>query len=233
MPYWRLTSKLKHLTFRLGEVRAFEDACSGREDFKEPEEAPLAAFELPTELPSWEEWQARANLNHAVALRTILAAARGGRLRLLRINFYREVEEEHANIQTPFAIRSLLPCWVGIEEWGGEYQYEPRTMRGWAGAAEDLRYRLAHASHWLNIASNPEPREDRELTGNDVQQLHSYFEQSDMPSSSEEESYLCWLLEDAELAQQVAAAWNAVVKSGGADRVKCLCKKCKTYNGRN
>lgn len=39
--------------------------------------------------------------------------------------------------------------------------------------------------------------------------------------------YFPWL-EDAELAGQVADAWNEVVKRGEADKIKCPCKKCKT-----
>lgn len=39
------------------------------------------------------------------------------------------------------------------------------------------------------------------------------------------ELYLPWL-EEAELAQQVADAWNAVVDRGEADVVKCWCDLC-------
>lgn len=45
------------------------------------------------------------------------------------------------------------------------------------------------------------------------------------------ELYLSWLHKDAELAQQVAEAWNEVVKRGEADVVKCTCEQCKALCG--
>ena len=40
------------------------------------------------------------------------------------------------------------------------------------------------------------------------------------------ELYLPWLQEDGTLAQQVAEAWNTVVRQGEADIVKCYCELC-------
>lgn len=45
--------------------------------------------------------------------------------------------------------------------------------------------------------------------------------------------YFPWLLEDAELSQRVADAWNAVVRRGGADLVACRCERCNSHYGRN
>lgn len=38
--------------------------------------------------------------------------------------------------------------------------------------------------------------------------------------------YLPWLEQDADLAQRVADAWNAVVERGEADLAKCCCLQC-------
>lgn len=38
--------------------------------------------------------------------------------------------------------------------------------------------------------------------------------------------YLPWLEEDAELAQQVADVWNAIVEHGKADALECECFSC-------
>lgn len=40
------------------------------------------------------------------------------------------------------------------------------------------------------------------------------------------ELYFRWLRDDAQLAQQVADAWNELVQRGDADLVKCYCRKC-------
>lgn len=42
-------------------------------------------------------------------------------------------------------------------------------------------------------------------------------------------SYFNWLRWDAELAQQVADAWNAVVDRGGTELLQCYCPKCYAY----
>ena len=39
--------------------------------------------------------------------------------------------------------------------------------------------------------------------------------------------YFAWLAEDAELAQQVADAWNELVRRGEAGKIKCDCQKCQ------
>lgn len=40
------------------------------------------------------------------------------------------------------------------------------------------------------------------------------------------ERYFIWLEEDEELAQQVADAWNSVLKLGQSDAPSCLCGRC-------
>lgn len=80
--------------------------------------------------------------------------------------------------------------------------------------------------------------DDRHLSGQEVQSLQAHFHRltKDMHSFFHAvacehppiTSYLRWLAEDAELAQQVANAWNEVVRRGEADAVLCECNKCKT-----
>lgn len=48
----------------------------------------------------------------------------------------------------------------------------------------------------------------------------------DMEQGSPFEQYLLWLRGGAELAQQVADAWNAVVKRGKTDAIHCHCHTC-------
>lgn len=44
---------------------------------------------------------------YSILYRAIAAAAKGGRLRRLML--------PGGTIQKPFAVRALLPCWVGVE----------------------------------------------------------------------------------------------------------------------
>lgn len=116
-------------------------------------------------------------------------------------------------IQSPFMIRDLLPCWVRVERWW--IHSEPDgALPGWAGAAESLRSVLEYASLWISATSIVTPRATRQLTGAEVQALHSYFKQreaalSAITGNENIKNYLTWLEEDAKLAQQVADAWNA------------------------
>lgn len=96
-------------------------------------------------------------------------------------------------------------------------------------AALALRPLLAHASLWHT------PRKDRMLTRQDVQDLQSRFEAAGVPKVARVSPeglqtlgrYLTWLQEDGELAEQVADAWNAVVKRGGGNVVSCRGRDCR------
>lgn len=189
----------------------------------EQEEAKWSAYELPVQLPNNEDV---VNALHiAVACRTIIAAAKGGQLRHLFAGFFHDFDY-------PFAVRSLLPYWVPMESW----LRVSETPDGWLKSASTFRPLLAHASLWLDVAEGSElTRSDRELTRQEVQSLNAHFSDDKMPEvaplggnweTQPVERYLPWLEEDAELAQRVADAWNAVVRSGKADETVCSCSRC-------
>lgn len=165
-------------------------------------------------------------LHYAVATRMIVAAARRGQLKRLRL--------DKRDLDSPFAIRALLPYWVGIERWGYVSDAD-----GYLGAAVSLRRLLAHASLWLQASSDSTTRNNRILTRQDVQSLHSHFNTEGIPkvlgrggifampisTKTPVKLYLPWL-QDEELAQEVADAWNRVVDQGEAEKVECRCDKC-------
>lgn len=230
VPYWELCRSLEALSLSVDSRHYRDRVHPGLEELA------LMKFELPSELPDCTAWQARAELNRAVAHRVLVTAVRGGRLRFLDIDYdvaNHRLEDEavhEKNILTPFAIPTLLPFWAQIEEWG----IEPTP--GWPGAAESLRPLLAHASLWLHSPSGP--RIERCLTRQDVQLLSTQYQDEHVPVRDTSKLYkrderpialyLTWL-HDAQLAEEVADAWNGVVRSGGADLVKCLCAKCKAH----
>lgn len=161
-----------------------------------------------------------------MASRIIIAAAKGGQLRRL---------EAGSAVQYPFAIRALLPRWVGIEGWGGSSS----SLEAWRAAAISLRMLLAHCSLWLGTTSNSdEPRSDRLLNQQDVHALQRHLEHQGTPNfvvayreqRQPIERYLPWLTEDEKLAQQVADAWNEVVRRGEASKVQCPCVSCKSQS---
>lgn len=105
---------------------------------------------------------------------------------------------------------ALWPYWVNLD-----YAYGCNTLAS-------LRPLLAHASLWLGSTSDSGRRETRKLTGQDVQSLPSYFKKEGMPASRDDlyyhghqplAPYLPWL-EDTDLAQRIADAWNAVIHRG-------------------
>lgn len=195
----------------------------------EKQEEEFLSFDLPSDLSNssipLDTAEDRNIFHDRLILRTIVAAARGGKLRRLSVN-----------VHEAFAIRSLLPAWVSIEDWSELHGFSHRNI--WLLAAGSLRPLLAHASLWLP-ALTPGARSDRRLTGNDVQGLQAHFKKVGMPravkvfqkQSLELIPYLSWLEEDATLSQQVADAWNAVVARREADLVKCLCQECKQEVG--
>lgn len=112
----------------------------------------------------------------------------------------------------PFLIRVLVPCWVGLEcSYGDRWCYQADSIRGC----------VEHASRWSTSTEN-----DGRITADDVQNLRGQLGPHDW-RAGRAAVYLQWLEEDAELAQQVADAWNAVADSGCADYVKCWCDRCE------
>lgn len=190
-----------------------EDLVVGEQD-----EAALLT-ELPQTPPAHEIWEALAALNFAIATRTIVAAARGGRLRELDADFF----THDSNLDGPFAVRALLPCWVGIQDWTGgwcECWTKDSYKQNWMVAARALRPALARASLRLGRASSSGPRAQRQLRRQDVQALLTAHLEG-VNAYNGIALYLEWLHEDSELAERVADAWNAVVERGAADVHMC------------
>lgn len=103
--------------------------------------------------------------------RTILAAVRGNRLRRLTL--------PQGVIQRSFAVRTLMPNWIGIESWSkpedGIFRLKAAaSTKLWTDAASQLRLTLAHASIWLPESSLG-ARDNRLLSRDDVQSLRGFF----------------------------------------------------------
>lgn len=166
----------------------------------------------------------------------IIAAAKQGQLRRLSLT--------GASDRTPwkpFAIPSLLPYWVSI----GFNLSGSWVPFGWVAAAASLRPALSHMSLTRLIRAR---NGSRTLTCKDVQSMTFEFPKIPLPSMppvlwerplsdrllehnlNRIHRYATWLHEDAELAQRVADAWNAVVGRGEADDFKCYCKECKLHS---
>lgn len=239
MPYWELASTLRQLS--IGYIYRYWWIGTEAEISDELEEALLTSVKLPS-LPfrgSMEE-----TLHCDIANRTIVAAARGGNLRQLLLSSAIAVS------QKSFAVRALLPYWVAIDDFGSWETHMCRAegwQKQWYHAARTLRTVLAHCSLWLE-ESHIGARNSRLLTREDVQALRGYFSRFTAETLPKAFTftilqgsarkiitrpfaifglYLPWLEEDAELAQQVADAWNAVVDRGEADVVKCKCEQCE------
>lgn len=225
VPLWNLTSSLKSLSLtRSGPIDSYDfTSWSEDESFDEQSEESFISFELPAEPPITRE-DKRKQLD-SVACRTVIAAVKTGHLRRLTLSWMTSDE--------PFRMRTLLPFWVGMEDWSIY-----RLTKG-PGAAVSLRAALAHASLWLNTTPSLGAREERRLTRQEVQGLQAYFKQAgtlelvcnistvSKPQPQPLEHYLPWLAEDGELAQQVADAWKVVVQRGEADVITCRCKNCR------
>lgn len=221
VPYWKLAGKLQSLSLDFGNNDFF--LLDEDQQLTEYDEELYASFEVPQKLPTAKK--DINSLHYSLASRTIIAAARGGHLKSLHFS-------NEGQVQPPFGMRALLPFWVPIESW------RTHTLSGgsgkWVAAASTLRPLLAHSSLWLGTDTSP--RQDRLLKREDVQALQSHFKKSGIPELTHSyrspkepapvESYLPWLAEDEELAQQVADAWNKLVESGKADEIKCCCDKC-------
>lgn len=166
------------------------------------------------------------SINTSIAYRTVIAAANGGELRKLRYN------EDMQGVQPLFfAVRSLLPRWVSLEDAGHGGSRDAVSI-SWHQAAMSLRPRLAHASLWLGRASSDGARNVRTLTSQEVQALRAYFSEAEVPESARAgqgthiETYLSWLEEDAALAEKVAQACYSLVGSAEAYIRKCSCELC-------
>lgn len=198
MPFWKLanrTTKLTSLSISFG----IDVDLPSDEEVEEQVEATFASLEVPVR-PAPTTKEAREVLHRSIASRTIIAAARGGKLKHLYVE---------SVVQYPFAIRALLPYWVSIENWLPTYGGRV-SERAWRGAAASLRPLLAHVSLWPN-ATATSTRHDRALSLQEVQGLQSYFQVTGTPEITYSrdqpvDRYLPWLAQDAELAQQVADA---------------------------
>lgn len=226
MPLWNITPRLTRLTFTTITGDLIEQLFGRSARVEEQSEETFTSVDVPAPAP-FANRAAYVSYQMALLCRTLIAAARGGNLKHL---------ECCRSFQCAFAIRSLLPCWINVEEWG----YTDCITHGWLDAAATLRPFLAHASLWLGTTSGSGARQDRYLTAQELQSLQSYFKEQggtptprwEQPQDSHQPSvwrYLPWLAEDAHLAGEVAEAWNAVVRRGEADRLKCNCRRCAEH----
>lgn len=116
----------------------------------------------------------------------------------------------------------------------------------WAGAAEGLRTLLGHVLCWRiygGLAIRGE--QDYCITREDVQSLQLLLAEElngcvevdwergerPCPRNLHSESSASWLAEDADLAEQVASAWNSVLAREGAAEVVCGCSHCDQRSG--
>lgn len=130
VPYWEVTANIRSLSIHYSFCRnAFQRIRAELVETEELQEEELTSFELPSSPieGTAEEEQA---LRCSIAFRTIIAAAKGGRLRSLKLSL-------QDGFQKPFAVRSLLPCWVGVEAWKGwsPSSFTSHPITNWAGAA--------------------------------------------------------------------------------------------------
>lgn len=183
----------------------------------EVSEAQLTAFELPA-APAASTVAEKDALQHSILCRTVVAAARGGKLQRLDPPFQW--------LQKPFAVRALLPIWIGVR-FPQDVGIAPDHTH-WRDAIRSLRKGMRHAALWRDVSGN-EPRQSP-LSLVEVQTLRAYFTaEADRTDSWEFKAkvlylFLPWLEEDAGLAQRVLDAWNAAVQRGIVGG--CTCERC-------
>lgn len=156
----------------------------------------------------------------------MVAAARGGVLSSLTLLY-----THSGTVDPPFSIRALLPRWVYIEVWNADGFQEPHGP--WISAAMTLRPALAHTSHALASRDASSSKAGWSLLAReDVQAIHYTLEGKELPrcdtsyhDDTQSQRYFLWL-QDAELAQQVADAWNHVVERGNPNLNRCYCNSC-------
>lgn len=227
VPYWNLTSKLESIAFSPEAPLDWSPLgfmCDSQSSSGELFETDLTSYDLltlqPSDVDDHDHWEERYEVNCSVIRRTIIAAARTGHLRRLQV---------HDGLHHPFAVRTLLPCWVDMKLTGDHW------LESWQGAARMLRPCLSHASLWIGTAASSAERQDRLLNKLEVQALRSALEDEGVPrivgaqweGDTPINKYLPWLEEDFIIAQQVAAAWNVVVVRGDAGAVRCNCDRCE------
>lgn len=118
---WRVPQMRKKLgTLKLTYIVDLLDCLADQGSVEEQMEETFTSVETPAPTPFADE-AAYASYHLAIICRTIIAAARGGALKGLVLN---------EDLDRVFAIRSLLPCWVRIESWGGSHPWRPGSKAG-------------------------------------------------------------------------------------------------------
>lgn len=164
VPFWELGPMVQSLSLQVGTRSGF---LYGQEA-QYAETGEISEQDLKVIVSSSSIFADHQMEMHVFAVhRTIAAAARGGKLKRLVL--------PQGSIQKPFAVRALLPYWIGVEErYIRDYsRFDNMWMslyERWSTAASTLRPALAHASRWL-----PRSTPDGFLTRKDVQALHAYF----------------------------------------------------------
>lgn len=154
--------------------------------------------------------------------RTVITAAKSGNLRYLYFWSQDEV----------FAIRTLLPGWVGIVQWDST---NGSNFGPWMKAAVTLRAALSHIARWHNDARSNGDR----LTPAQVQAMPAILLEHGGGAALYEllfprgpmdphplQPYFSWLETDA-VSQSVAEAWSAVVDRREENTMGCFCERCK------
>lgn len=216
VPLWEISHKLETLWLITTDGHALNSPGVGIESL---EESTITAFNIPAEVPT--DPFAIKVMHEAIASRMIVAAVRGGQLRMLEVG--------NLAVEAPFAVPALLPYWMSINT-----PLENKSY--WSLAVERFPRILAHVSLWHGAAHGAARRKDRTLTRGDIQSLHSVYISEGVPevegigvedtTNERTSSHLLWLRDDAELAQQVADAWNAVVERGKLKDIKRYCERC-------
>lgn len=236
--YLDLASTVKHLHLDLETTSLFWAAHSvsvNKSIDEVTSESDFPSFRAPYSKYPLPESEAQSNdaLHYSMACRTVVAAAKGGRLRSLDLTCEK--------VQEPFAMRNLVPAWVRVaisnaNDFEGNYSQVDRNeeefeVMRWICAAARLPRALAHASLWLPHPHSALARDSRLLTPKDIQLMLSHFKTCNFDDGTGRimtELYLRWFEEDEKLAQRVSDAWNAVVKRGKAGMMRCKCSKCKS-----
>lgn len=222
VPLWEIAGKLKSLKLDIGDLEHRMEEIEEELEADSPPPAEELA-ETIEELKESDPEYPGEEVHLFIARHLMIAAAKGGKLKHLDLNL---------DLYQPLAIRSLLPCWVSIEDYGDWADSWSEVSWKWIRAAVGLRPLLSHASLWLGARGIR--RRNRNFTAADVQSLQSHFSIKGEPKMEGEEAeyfdalthtiqqYLPWL-HDPLLAHQVAVP---VVDSGDADSVPCKCTAC-------
>lgn len=192
VPFWELTSKVEDLSFSREDDRAFEYFPWHPEAGPEEEEHAITSFNIRDLIQAGhprgkQTYFTVANgcndkLHLLIVSRTILAAARGGRLRHLRL--------PRQPLRQLFAIRTLIPLWMQVEHWElYTNYYTPEDM--WEEAASSLRPLLAHCSLWPTATSSAQAAAARRLLT--AAQVQSFKQQLLQPYNGEYDRWVSLL----------------------------------------